>query len=255
ARSLEVARQRDDHWVITRSLSGLGDIAWKSSDYEAAHSHLQASLEVAEALDDHSQIANIFNMLGIVYAMQNDMETGRRYFEQTLELTQVIGDRERSAQVINNLGELARLNHDLKEASLRYQQAVELHEEAGNKTGETLSRINVGMIAFDAGELDESRQILQDALKTAVKLGALPLVLAAVAGLAQVFAKTDEPLQSVELLAMVLHHPASNSHIRDNQVQPALDDLRGQIEPEAFEAALARGAALDLDMAAARFLR
>jgi hypothetical protein len=55
-------------------------------------------------------------------------------------------------------------------------------------------------------------------------------------------------------MALVMQHAASNSHIRENQVQPALDELRGQLEPALFEAAFARGTALDLDSVAAHFL-
>jgi hypothetical protein len=53
-------------------------------------------------------------------------------------------------------------------------------------------------------------------------------------------------MRAAELLGLVLRHPASTSEA-ERAAQKALEALRAELGPEELEAALARGAEMDLD--------
>ena len=78
-----------------------------------------------------------------------------------------------------------------------------------------------------------------------MSLGAVPLALEALAGIARLRAHEGHLEQAAEPLGLALHHPASSaeSHI---QAEPVLAALRDALPPERLAAALARGRARDL---------
>jgi hypothetical protein len=55
-----------------------------------------------------------------------------------------------------------------------------------------------------------------------------------------------QPLEAAHLLGLALHHPASYTEVQC-MADPALEALREALDPEELEAALARGAQLDLE--------
>jgi len=75
----------------------------------------------------------------------------------------------------------------------------------------------------------------------------------AVVGLGSLLAREEEPERAVELLALALHHPATDQVTRD-RAQELLAGLESTLPPEAFAAATARGQTLDLEEVAAEML-
>jgi hypothetical protein len=64
--------------------------------------------------------------------------------------------------------------------------------------------------------------------------------------IAQLWARAGPPERAAELLGLALHHPASYSEV-ERYAQPVLALLREELGVEQLEAALARGAKLDLE--------
>ena len=78
-------------------------------------------------------------------------------------------------------------------------------------------------------------------------------MLESLGGLAIVSAHTGQTERALELLGLVLNHPAMRS---DTQItlQPIIDELRSRVPMEVFEAGLARGRAQRLEEVAGRVL-
>jgi hypothetical protein len=80
-----------------------------------------------------------------------------------------------------------------------------------------------------------------------------PHAVAMLVHVAHLRARAGQAERAAELLGLVLHHPASYSEA-ENDAQPVLELLRESLGAEELEAALARGARLDLEQVAEEIL-
>jgi hypothetical protein len=80
-----------------------------------------------------------------------------------------------------------------------------------------------------------------------------PLALDILMSLARLSAEDGDVARALELLAFVLHHPASEQQTRD-QAEPLRAELAQRTSADALHAAEARGRALELDELAAQVL-
>jgi hypothetical protein len=92
-------------------------------------------------------------------------------------------------------------------------------------------------------------------LKLALEVGALPLVLEALAEttLLLTASETGDKAQAAEILAFVQQHPASDKPTRE-KVERKLAGLATELAPEAMFSAQERGRARDLKMVVAEML-
>ncbi|MBL8157272.1 MAG: hypothetical protein JNM70_24075, partial [Anaerolineae bacterium] len=100
-----------------------------------------------------------------------------------------------------------------------------------------------------AQALDYFRQSLRDA----VELGAEPIALEALVGIASVYVKRDKDDAALELLGMAVSHPASSSEIR-GLADPILEDIQTRRSEAEVTAALGKVTGIDLAGLAGRVL-
>jgi hypothetical protein len=87
----------------------------------------------------------------------------------------------------------------------------------------------------------------------ATDTGFIPLALDSLAGLADVFARTQQPDRAVELLGVVSQHPSLLSDTGP-VIEQAMADLRSLLSAEAIADGLARAGSLDLEALVAEIL-
>jgi hypothetical protein len=78
-------------------------------------------------------------------------------------------------------------------------------------------------------------------------------VLHALTGVAHLLAHAGEPERALEILALILGHPASHQEFRSRAARLQAE-LIAELPPEVVEAALERGRARDLDATTAELL-
>jgi hypothetical protein len=115
------------------------------------------------------------------------------------------------------------------------------------------SDLYVGWAVLGAGDHQAARRSFSRVLQLASEAKRLPLLLEAIAGFGYVLARTGEPERAVELLALVLDHPASTQECKDRAARLQAE-LTTELPPELVRKAQERGRARDLDETVAELL-
>ncbi len=271
----------------------LACIAWKRGDYAGAEHWAEASRALYQELGDRQGEAAALNELGAVALLQGDPDRARRCFAENLALAQAMGDRSRAAVALSNLGKIADGMGDLAGARALFEQCLAIDQETGDRRGVVIDLNNLAYTASRQGTHDEAwtlaqqallltRQIgdrdeaarvsenlaeiciaqgqdsaawgyLREALAEWVAMGKVGDSLYTLILVARLRARAGRPAEAVELVGLMLSHPAADAETKDD-ARSLLQELEGALPPGDVEAALARGAELDLEQVTAEVL-
>jgi tetratricopeptide (TPR) repeat protein len=243
--SLNIARELGDSQRITEALVSLGQSTAKQGNLEAAKPYLQEALALARDIGDRATIASALMWLGVNATFQREFDQSEIYLLEALALARQAEAQALEARALNILGENARYQGKYAEATAYYGQALSIYQLLTNQFGIALININMGHVAGAAGEMADASAHYREALRMVMDIQAIGFALETLAGLAGVIAAGGRSEQAVELLGLILPHPANNQEMR-LAAEPLLARLRTELPPETVEAALARGQKLEL---------
>jgi tetratricopeptide (TPR) repeat protein len=199
-------------------------------------------------------MALALNGLGNGAVDQRMYATAQYCYEESLAIRREIGDRWGIAGCLNNLGWSAHLQNNYADARQRYEESLEISRAIGDRRGTTIALNNLGFTAYALHDLPAATLYFDEALRIAVEIGAVPLALEVLVGIARLRASAGHPKFAAELLGLALHHPASNNDVK-TQIDLFLAELASLLPPEQLSAALERGGAQALDPVLAALVR
>jgi len=127
---LELSRELGDKGSVATALNSLGTMAVQQGDHDRARALLQENMEVLRELEEEGNPAttlkrfHALNLLGyLAIYEQDDYAEGTALWEESLELARGIGDPNHVGVMLSNLGHPALLQGD-------FERARELSEEA-----------------------------------------------------------------------------------------------------------------------------
>jgi predicted ATPase/class 3 adenylate cyclase len=246
---LVLAREQDDLTCIASTLAMLGSIAWKWGDIEQAEKFSHESLEIYEELGDRERIPKTLNILGILATLQENYDQAEQYYQQGLKMARDIevNDPLIVTNLLNNLGYLN--HHSTKnfgKAKRYYQEALLIAREIDHRSGATSTLNNLGHLHILLGEQQVALECLREAMIESVAIGAVPLTLEALVGVAQYQFEVGQYASAAELLGFVLNHKALEIDV-GQVAESNLGRLRKVFPAERLDAAMDRGKGLELD--------
>jgi class 3 adenylate cyclase/tetratricopeptide (TPR) repeat protein len=244
--SLALARTIGDPSRVAHILWSLGWVYIGQGALEEARTSLLESQALYQGLGDRLGVAQVLNGLGSVALGRGIYEDARALFLEGMALFRESGDRLREAITLANLGETARLQGDCAAAGIAYEEALAIFQEIGQKLNVALTVDNLGHVASALGNDAAAFSRYYEALRITHGIGATPLTLDSLAGLAGVLARTGQPARSLDLLGLVTVHPALLGDTKP-VVTRALADLHARLPAEVVAAGLERGSRLDLE--------
>jgi tetratricopeptide (TPR) repeat protein len=290
---LRLARATGDQIAEAAALTGLGEIAWRQGDQTEAGDHLREGLRLArecgdvggqalaaqhlarvnwlrgaydearswaeesqrlyEGLGDRRGLISALNELGIVASNRDQFQMAREYFKANLVLSREIGDRLRASTASNNLGETLRLEARYAEATVHYEEALAVSREIGDRLGAALALTNLACTYISQSRDSLAWDYLRRSLREWGAMRDIPHAVADLVTTAHLYARSGARHRSAELLGLALAHPASYSEV-ERDAEPVLALLRAELDTGELEAALARGAEMDLEEVVAELL-
>ncbi len=243
--SLELARQSGQPGVLARAL-----MHWAPFQESAAESLrvLEESLAIfrAEKMAPQEAVC-LLNMGNLVFG-QRDLEAAARYYEQSLEIFVGLGDRWGVANCLGNLGMVAYWRGDWSTAMGHGEEYLRTSQEIGDREGICLSLSNMGYVATRMGDLAAAERFFREAIGHAFALEAPPRLADILLGLADIRMQQGQLTRAAEWLGLVISHPmAQDNPEQQMYIEPVSEALREVLPSAEFEAALARGRALDLE--------
>jgi len=141
----------------------------------------------------------------------------------------------------------------IAEAAAAYRQSLALYRELDDKGGLASTHNGLGFVAVADEDYAAAVRHFRRALQITQELHFAPLALWVLLGMGEMLLKTHQLERGVELLALVVHHPASEREA-GRRAQHCLDRFRGQLPPDRFAASYQSGRQLELDSVTTRLL-
>jgi tetratricopeptide (TPR) repeat protein len=244
---LGLAREQDDLTCVASTLSMLSTIAWRWGDIQQAEKCCHESLAIYRELGDRRRITALLNILGILTTLQENYDQAEQYYEQSLSMARESDDRPIVADILNNLGYLHHHSTgSLEKANRYYQESLLIARETDHRHGVTSTLANLGQLHILLDKRQVAWGYLREALLQSVVIGAVPLTLDALVGVAQLQIEAGQYLSAAELLGLALSHPALETDV-GQVAESALGRLREVLPAEQLEAAMDHGKTLELD--------
>jgi tetratricopeptide (TPR) repeat protein len=181
-----------------------------------------------------------------------DYQEAERLYQESLTIAEEIDERRGVAMCLSHLGYLAYDRKDYLRAERLLQESLTRYQKIGNQFGIASTLCHLGHVAstFEGERVQEARQYFRQALTIATEIGARPVALNVLVGWATLLSageSEDSPQeQAIELLVLVLYHPASEQETKD-RANRLLDELASSLPPESVAAARERGKARKFD--------
>jgi DNA-binding SARP family transcriptional activator/predicted ATPase len=251
---LMLARRQGDRACEASALSMLGSIAWRWGNVEQAGQCIWESLAIYKELGHRHRLPRLLNVLGVVAIVQENYDQAEQHWEEGLRMVQEMGDRQAMADMLNNLGYI---NHhhleNLEKAEQYYKESLSIARETGHRQGATSTLSNLGHLHVLMSEHELAWGYLREALIESTAIGAVPLTLDALVGVARLRAEAGQGNSAAELVGLIVNHPAVEAD--STQVaQGILTKLRETLPAEQLEAALERGKTMELGAVVAGLL-
>jgi predicted ATPase/DNA-binding SARP family transcriptional activator len=251
-RTLERFRALDDHWGVTMTLFGLGEVGRMRGDLAEAERRFEAALAAAREAGPTWIVGASLIYLGSLAALQGDDARATDLYAEALAESRRAGLRRGLAFASNEMGNVARARGDLERARQLHQEALPVVREIlGWSVPYTLGQL--GCAEARLGDLDSAATHLREAA-TLLLANPQPATAALVlVGLAFVALGLGRPEQATVLLgaaeATRLRIGVTPVGVERVEAELALDAARSRLDADAVQAALTRGRGLATEQA------
>jgi len=221
---------------------------------------IQESLDIARKLSHEWWEAACWSWFGHAYVAAQSLDDAHRYADVANQMAGKIGDPWLSFFPSQALAQIATLQGDYLLAKERFQTALKAAQSINFKRGMGYTYSNLGGVSYSLEEFVEAEQYHLQSLKIGHEIGQLREMLGDLYGLARVWAVFGRGSDAVELLAVVLLHPASEQHllITPATIQHEAERLRAELEavlpPEEYATAWQLGKTRELEVVVAELL-
>jgi len=199
------------------------------------HARLQAAVAEWRAVGDPRFIAYGLNFLGQSALALGRFDEARKALEESVELNTSVGARWNLGHAFQGLGAVLQARGEHRQAADWFLKAIDTFTELGGLfyIGQCLAQM--GRSLFALGNNVEAERIWRESLHIATDIHGMPVVLEALVGIASLRAKGGETQSALELLLIVLNHPACDQEIK-NRASTLQAELKTQLTPAQIEA-------------------
>jgi predicted ATPase/DNA-binding SARP family transcriptional activator len=252
-KSLALSRELGNQSDIANSLYVLGRIAWYLGQYEEAKGLHQESLALFREVSDSWGIAVSLVWLARDFAGFRKFKDAEHLLQESLAICRDTGVLGATVVALSVLGEVANLLGKYAKAVQLGQESLTLSERLNHRHGVAESCRVLGNTTCALRDFQGARGYFQQALEICTADRLIAHGLYTLVGVAALLAGEDDGEGALELLGLILRHPASAQWTKD-RAATLLAELENELPPDIVAAALERGRARDLDATLADLL-
>jgi tetratricopeptide (TPR) repeat protein len=180
--------------------------------YEAAQQYAQQAYLVTQETQDRWFMAYCLNELGNVACALGDYAAAKIHYQSSYALREEFGDPEGMALALNRLAEIALLQAAYAEAG-NSTSAVWLTADQ-DRGGLATSLNGLAQVAVAQGDYPAAQHQFQQALQIAAEIQFVPLILAVLVGVAELWLRAGRVERGLELLTLTGSHPAGDPQLK-----------------------------------------
>jgi DNA-binding CsgD family transcriptional regulator len=191
----------DDCEVETRILSGLGEIAFRRGNYDAAVAYYRQHLDASQQAGNVFKVADAFNGLGRMATVQHNWAGALEYHDYGEYLCGQNDYHLGLGWSLNARGELERAQKNYRQAAAYFQKSVAFFEAVRNPGAYRLAAQNWAFALLALGDVKAAERLFHDVLAFWKKGSALHGMSLCLIGFAGVALAKREPKKAAMLLA------------------------------------------------------
>ena len=257
---------REDPRLRARLMEALGGVCWWQADIRAMRSSYKEAVEIWRGLDDKAELANALYNYMFVFSVPVDPSSppenldpdgeGERASDEAYALYEELGDEHGQGNVLWGRGNTKYFSERDDAGIEDFGQALEKFRRVGDRTMEAWSLHMVGGALLRQRRRDESRPLLQEALRHFLVAGDAAGMTMIIDDLSAQALADEEPERAARLWgagrALAKATGATLASYTDGWIEAQLrPNVRNTIAPADLERWAAEGAALSLDEAVA----
>jgi predicted ATPase/DNA-binding CsgD family transcriptional regulator len=250
--SVDILERLDRPFELALALSSLNLAADFLTRYDEGEKAARKMLGIATELDDKWLLAFSLYKVSVANPPKRDYTEMRRVAQASMKLYEELGEVMVSMLTLVTLGHAAFALGEHVQAREIYLRCLRTSEAVGYRWGIANACKYLGQMALSLNETAEAETYLLRSLKIADETGSGRDQVNLLCDLARVRMAENRLEGAVELLAVVLQHPASRLHrlgggrVRD-RAQELLDTLKAELSAESYDAGWERGNAREFD--------
>jgi predicted ATPase/DNA-binding SARP family transcriptional activator len=238
--SLMLSRELGDRWATSLALDYAGWVARQMGDYaEADHQHKE-SLAISREIGDQLGVAGSLDNLGLIPFELGRYPEAERLFMEALSLRRSTGHIWSIGLSLTQVAQWALATGDLPRAEQALAEGTTLISDS------PLLIKTTGDVCLAQGDVVTAKAHYLQAARSAIQGRTFWLAMKCLRALSRALARAGQTARAIEVLAFVLHHPASDyvtlinaRRQMEEAAQGLLDDVRTEAE--------ARGRAMTLE--------
>lgn len=235
---LEMATAIGDRWyaaLCNTQHTALAGIKHGLVKPDITHERLQSIVADWRLIGDPSLIAHALNYLSQSALRLRRYDEARAALEENVALDSSIDFGAGLGLAYRGLGIVAQAQGQHQQAMVMFRKSLDIYTELGVSLGVARVLADMGGSILALGNDAEAGRIWREALHIATDIHATPLALEALAGFASLQTKQGDREHALELLWIVLNHPASYRETK-NRASALRAELEAQLTSSQCEA-------------------
>jgi predicted ATPase/DNA-binding XRE family transcriptional regulator len=235
---LEVATAIDDRWFKAVCLTlhtALVGIDHNIVKPEITHKRLQSVVADWRLIGDPRLIAFALDFLSRSARRLGRYEEARAALEENAALNNSIGFGWGLGTAYRGLGIVAQAQGNHQQAIDMFHKSLDTFTELGGSWYVARVLAEMGRSILALGNEAEAGRVWRESLRIGAEIRGMPVVLEALVGLASLRGKRGETQSALELLLIILNHPACHQEIK-NRASALQAELEAQLTPTEIEA-------------------
>jgi predicted ATPase/transcriptional regulator with XRE-family HTH domain len=231
---LQVATDNDDQWYAALCLTEIVGANMFLGEASNAHEQFQSVVEAWRKTGDLRFTAFGLNYLSLGAIAVGRYEEARAALEESIAINRLVGDRWGLGVSYRGLGWVAQAQDKHNRALDSLRRSLQIFTELGSHWDVARTLSDIAQSTFALGNASEARRLWRESLHLAMDTQGLLAAIDAIVGIAGMEAKEGNTQKALELVTVVLNHPAATQEAR-NQAQAMQGILASQLTPKQFE--------------------
>jgi predicted ATPase len=217
--ALEHSQSINDKWFEAYAIYNLGYIDSLMGDYQKGYEKMQTGLDMWREIGDLHYIALGLNFLVSTLINLGRYEDAKASMLESIAICEQAKNRWGIGTAYRFLGLATMAGGQYNEAEGHFRKSIEIFSGYTGGWDIAISLAYLGEVRMMAGEMTEAEITLQDALRLAIDVNAVPIALDSLLGLAQIYTHVEKSEKALELAFYVLNHPSSAHEARGRAEQ------------------------------------
>jgi predicted ATPase/transcriptional regulator with XRE-family HTH domain len=236
---LQVATDHGDQWYAALCLTEIVDVNMFLGEVSNDLEQFRSVVEAWRKTGDPRFTAFGLNCLSLGAIAVGKYEEARAASEESIAINRLVGDRWGLGISYRGLGLVAQAQNKHPEAIVSLRRSLQIFTELGSHWDVARTLSDIAQSTFAIGNDSEAGLLWRESLRLAMDTRGLLAAIDAIVGIAGMETKEGNTQQALELVTVVLNHPAATQEAR-NRAQVLQGILSSQLKPNQFESIQSR---------------